>query len=295
MTTIADLFNVQRGNCDGIETYEKGTVPFVAAGTDNTGVVAFVKGCKKDKLFTSVPCLTVPAVGQGGAMFVSVQTGNFYATKNVAVLIPKETPIWGSNKYDLLISISAFLRKQRWRYYYMRPCGSRLGDLRLDMDTIRAVANQIGHTKPKIKTITKSDVEALLAKLPKGASVQDIFELCETKSLPAEGAKDSGVTPLVSTTERNNGIAGFLNITDPDYLVPSGGVSVAKNGRPMVSRVQMNPYVKTSDMAPLIVKSGHSFTERDLAILAALIETQAWRYHYLRKANWSRLGPQVIT
>ena len=176
----------------------------------------------------------------------------------------------------------------------MRPCGSRLADLELDMSLIHQASVAITQSKPKIKTLTQSDVASLMAKLPKGVAIQDLFDVHVKKNLPAEFAQDMGNLPLVSTTEYNNGVSGFVDKADNTYLVPGGGISVAKNGRPMVARIQSNPYVKTGDIAPLIAKGDVSFTERELAILAALIENQGWRYHYLRKANWDRMGPQII-
>lgn len=291
---VGDLFNVSRGNCNGHETYQAGTIPLVAAGTGNRGIVGFIQGGSKDRLFKSVPCLTVPAVGQGGAMFFSIQSVSFYATKNVAVLTPNANPWWGANKADMLIAVASFLRKQRWRFYYMRPCGSRLEDIELDIKAIQLIAGQINHAKPKVKTITPADVAALLAKLPYGVAIQDLFEVVSKKNMSGENASENGPVPLVSTTETNNGVHGFVDIHDADFLVPGGGLSVAKNGKPMVSRIQHQAYTKTGDIAPLAPKRKTGYTEKELAILAALIETQAWRYSYGRKANWDRMGPQVI-
>lgn len=293
---IGELFEIKRGNCSGLDTYAKGSIPFVSAGTINGGVACFVSTIPGGRLFKDLPCLSVAANGDGGMAFASIKNAEFYATSDVAVLTPKwQHLFWQSDIQGKLIAVAAYIRKQRWRFGFGRKMTTRFADLDVDMSVIQSIFGAIVNTKLKIRTITEADVVSLLARLPNGVAIQDLFEVAKKKSLPAEGVRDVGTTPLVSTTERNNGVSGFVNTIDADYLVPSGGISVAKNGRPMVSRIQMDEYVKTGDMAPLVAKSGVSFTERELAILAALIENQGWRYHYLRKANWDRMGPQVIT
>lgn len=292
---VGELFDVRRGNCSGIETQAKGSIAFVSAGTSNIGVVGFVSKIPGGRLFKDLPCLSVAANGNGGMAFASPKNAEFYATSDVAVLIPKwQHAFWQSDVQGKLIAVAAYIRKQRWRFGFGRKMSTRFSDLDLDIPAIQSITGAIVKSKPKAKTITQADVASVLSKLPKGVAIQDLFDVHVKKNLPAEFAQDMGNLPLVSTTEYNNGVSGFVDEADNTYLVPGGGISVAKNGRPMVARIQSNPYVKTGDIAPLIAKGDVSFTERELAILAALIENQGWRYHYLRKANWNRMGPQII-
>lgn len=288
-----DLFDVSRGTIHGTPDMSRGTIPFVSTSTFNNGVVSHFSKLPGHKLFNSVPCLTVSV--NGAPMFATLRMGEFYANDDVHVLVPNQDSFWLTDKVAKLTAVASYIRKQKWRFGYGRKAYSRMKDLDLDIPAILAVAGQITQSKPKIKTITSNDIAALLAKLPKGAAIRDLFEVVERKSLASEDANDSGQVPLISTTEYNNGVNGFVDASDHAYLVPGGGISVAKNGKPMVARIQMEAYTKSSDMAPLLAKGDVVYTERELAILAALVETQAWRYSYGRKANWDRMGPQVIT
>lgn len=288
---VGDFFDVKRGSIHGTPDMSSGAIPFVSTSTFNNGVVSHFAKLPGHKLFNSVPCLTVSV--NGAPMFATLRMGEFYANDDVHVLLPNQDPFWLTNKVARLTAVASYIRKQKWRFGYGRKAYSRMKDLDLDIPAILAVAGHITQSKPKIKTITSNDIAALLARLPKGAAIQDLFDVVSRKSLAGEDVSASGSIPFISASETNNAVAGFVSTAAADYLVPRRTLSVAKDGKPMVARVQAHKWVKNPLAVPL--KSKGRYTERDLAVLAALIETQAWRYSYGRKANWERMGSQVIT
>lgn len=292
---VGDLFRVERGNCVGIESQDKGTIAFVSAGTINTGVVGFVAPIARGRLFGNEPCISVAADGDGGMAYASPKFCVFYAATTVAILTPKLShDFWATDLHGKLFAVSAYIRKQRWRFGFGRKLAPRVADLDLDMPAILSIVGKIQQTKPKARTLTPSDISALLAKIPAGIEIGQLFDEISRKNLTGEDGKDIGSVPLVSASECNNGVAGFVDMPSLDCLHPGGTLSVAKNGKPMVARVHMNEYVKTGDVASILPKGDVVYTDRELAILAALIESQVWRFSYGRKAGWARMKSQVI-
>jgi hypothetical protein len=90
---------------------------------------------------------------------------------------------------------------------------------------------------------------------------------------------------VVSASEQDNGVCGY---TTEGAAAPALGLTVAKNGRPGVARVQTLPHVVTGDVAALTPRTP-DWTVPELCVLAALIEVQVWRFSYGRKASEKRL------
>lgn len=292
---VGELFDVKRGNCAGLENHAKGPVAFVSAGTSNAGVAGFVSSISGGRLFKDLPCLSVAANGDGGMAFASPKNAEFYATSDVAVLVPKRLhPFWKTDIQNKLIAVAAYIRKQRWRFGFGRKMTTRFADLDLDMSVIQSVIGAIVKSKPKVKTITQADVAALLAKLPKGVAIRDLFDMMKRNTFENSEARETGTIPLVSASSCNNAVVGFVNTDKLNDIVPGNTISVAKDGVPMIARVQTSDYTVNTHVVPLKAKDGTTYTGKELAIIAALIENQGWRYNYMRAAAWGRMGPQVI-
>lgn len=292
---VGDLFDIFQGRIDNVDLLPKGPFEVVSATTRNNGVVGYTNKLNVPHVSASAKSPVLTIARNGAPCFATVHACDLYLTSEAFALVPNGHQFWGTDKLAKLTAVGAYIRKQRWRFGFGRKANGRIACLSLDIQTVEAIAGSIVQAKPKIKSITPADVAALLTKLPKGVAIQDLFEVVSKKNISGEDASENGPVPLVSTTETNNGVLGFVDIHDADFLVPGGGLSVAKNGKPMVSRIQLQSYAKTGDMASLAPKRKSGYTEKELAILAALIETQAWRYSYGRKANEDRMGPQVIT
>ena len=292
---VGELFDIFQGTIDNVDLLSKGPYEVVSATTRNNGVVGYVKKLNVAHVSASTKSPVLTIARNGAPCFATVHACDLYLTSEAFALVPNDHKFWGADKLAKLTAVGAYIRKQRWRFGFGRKANGRIACMYLDIVAVEAIAGSIVQAKPKLKSITSADVAALLSKLPNGVAIRDLFEVVPRKSLSGDEAADSGDIPLVSTTENNNGVHGFVPTQGADFLVPGRGISVAKNGKPMVSRIQLHPYAKTSDMAPLTPKPGSSYTEKELAILAALIESQDWRYSYGRKANWGRMGPQVIT
>lgn len=284
MVKISDLFEVKRGTCAAIDAYEAGATPLVSASTYNQGVVGFVSA-PAETMFPA-NAISVAVIGDGSSCFACLQTEEFHASINTEVLIPK-----GPMKPARLIAIAAIIRSSKWRFHYGRIVGGRLKNLELDEDLIERIASQVKVEAPKPVALEAGVLHQVVAKLRDlyggNPTIGDVFELKQGKATSVATLSESGAIPVVSATEKEvNAVAGYLDNSDGD-LMPAGCLSVAKNGKPGVARLQSHPWALTTDVACL--QAREAFSNQELLVLAALIERQCWRFGYGRKASEGRL------
>lgn len=162
------------------------------------------------------------------------------------------------------------------------------------VDSIRRSSGVHGKSLT-IHQVSSSDVSSLLGKIqaayPAGASIADLFEFPKLARLPAAAVDEQQDTILVSASERDNASVGYVVAPTKRHVAQAMTLSVAKNAKPMVARLQRRPYCLTGDVAALYPKNinGLQFSEVDLVILAALIERHVWRFSYGRKASEERM------
>lgn len=290
---LDELFDVIPGTATGIGEYGPGKIPLVSATFYKNGVWGFVASNATDTLFSG-PCLVVAASAHTSTMFTTIHVEDFYATHHMAVLKPNKHKFWdGGHDMEKLAALAAYLRKSKWRYGRGRDGNARVKNCPIDLSVVLSILPQL--TKPSFqpKMLTIADIQNVVAGMAPGTKVAQVFSSIVRGDLPTSMALPDGNIPFVSTTEqRINGVCGFVDSATPNFLVPGDTISVATNGKPLVSRVQRGQYVKNGDVASLVPLDQEKSPEK-LAILAALIENQAWRYNYARKGN-ERLMKQVI-
>lgn len=289
MVKISDLFDVKRGNAGAPDSFEAGSVLLVSATTYNAGVTRLVSPTESDVVFgkDGLGSISVAIDGDGSVMFAVPRRATFIATVSVEVLEPRE-PM----DFSRLIAVAAILRASRWRFSYGRKPGGRLGDLELDEAIIERIASQVKVEAPKPVSLQPSVLHQVVAKLcdlyGDNPTIGDVFELKQGKATSVATLSESGAIPVVSATEKEvNAVAGYLDNSDGD-LMPSGSISVAKDGKPGVARLQPAPFRATEHAIALVPR--HEWTNSEKLILASLIERQCWRFSFARAAAESRLA-----
>lgn len=289
MVKVSDLFDVKRGNAGAPDSFEPGSVLLVSATTYNAGVTRLVSPAEGDVVFgkSGMGSISVAIDGDGSVMFAVPRRATFIATVSVEVLEPRE-PL----DFRRLIAVAAILRASRWRFSYGRKPGGRLEDLELDEALIESIASQVKVEAPKPVALEPGIIHRVVAKLRElygdTPTIGEVFEFKQGKAITVSNLLETGAIPVVSATEKEvNAVAGYLEICDGD-LMPPGCLSVAKNGKPGVTRLQRHPWALTTDVACLQAKA--AFSNQELLALAALIERQCWRFGYGRKASEGRLA-----
>lgn len=141
-----------------------------------------------------------------------------------------------------------------------------------------------------LEPLTQACVQAVMDQLRAcpDPTLAGIFLFVKGDLVNTRGLADQGPIAVISATEQGNGVCGY---TAAGSYIEAPALTVAKNGRPGIARVQDRPFTVTADVAALVLRPGAPrFTRRQLPILAALIQTQAWRFSYGRKASERRLS-----
>lgn len=285
MVKISELFEVKRGTCAAIDAYENGATPLVSASTYNQGVVGFVSA-PEEKLFPA-GSISVAVIGDGSSCFACLQSREFHASINTEVLIPRR-----QLSTHQLIAVAAWIRSSKWRFHYGRIVGGRLKNLELDEAVIERIASQVTLASPKPVALEAGVLQQVVDKLRElygdSPTLGDVFELKQGKATAVAYLAETGNIPVVSATEKEvNAVAGYL-FTSEEELMPAGSISVAKDGKPGVARMQPVPYRATEHALALIPKE--SWLNGERLVLAALIERQCWRFSFARAAGESRLS-----
>lgn len=285
MVKISDLFEVKRGSCTAIDAYESGVTPLVSASTYNQGVVGFVSA-PDEQVFPS-GSISVAVIGDGSSCFACLQVRPFHASINTEVLIPKR-PL----EVVELVAIAAIIRASKWRFHYGRIVGGRLKSLELDEALIDRIACQVTGEAPKPMALEAGVLHRVVAHLRElcgdHPTVGDVFELKQNKPFGMVLVHETGAIPVTSATEKEvNSIVGYVNESS-DELMPANSISVTKDGKPGVARVQPRAWLSASNSVCLNPRVRWDIAE--LTVLAALIERQVWRFGYGRKASDERLS-----
>jgi len=286
MVKLASLFAVERGSSHGGSDYRAGEVAFITSTEKRNGVAAFVNPLDGDRVFDG-PLVTVSALGHA-----TLQQGRFLPKSNggdaVVVLRPSK-PV---DRRWLVAFCAYFNLAHKWRFGFGRKAAGRLGALDID---VLAIERALTRSTPVDKTSSKlqgTEVRAVIARLKAEfgphPTVADVFEVQHGEGALPESLESVGEIPVVSCSETKvNAVVGYVGRQSYDPL-PEGTIAVAKNGKPCVSRVQPGAYYATGDVACLVAKG--TWTTRDLCVLAALVERNAWRFSYGRKAGERRLA-----
>lgn len=290
MVAVSELFDLKRGTCVSMADRTPGSTPLVSATTYQNGVCGFVSA-DASELFPG-SSLVVAVIGEGSVMFASVQPVPFVATINVEVLVPKiGHEFFKVDREARLIAVAAQLRKARWRFHYGRVASGRVKSLTLDLVLAEATATKLAKRQVETNGPAKASVAAVLSTLKtlygNRPTVADAFDVRVGASTSVANLRETGELPVISATEKEtNGVAGFIE-RSVAKLQPAMSISVAKDGKPGVARVQPAEYHATEHVSCLVPK--HPWTLSELTVLAALIERQTWRFSFGRAASYARL------
>lgn len=289
MVKLGTLGTITRGTAGSSEEYEPGVIPLITASTENLGLYGYVTPAAQDKVLTA-GSITVAANGEGSIMYAAVQMKDFICSINtVAISLPELS-------LTEKVALCAIIRNSRWRYSYGRILShGRLASLEIDLDLVRRVAAALqiyNDTQASSSPPLPPSIHPAMLR-PGGVTIGEVFdEIKGYSSIDLDMLKDTGEVAVVTASEKNNGVSGYLDAQDlPAGVVVQQGplISVAKNGRPGIARVQVGTVVCNGDV--LLLKPNGEFADIsifELLSVAAVIEHQSWRFGYGRKITWGR-------
>ncbi|MBU0766892.1 restriction endonuclease subunit S [Patescibacteria group bacterium] len=277
--TVESLFTIGNAKSKGFEQHEKGEIPFVTNGFKNNGIVGFVEPLPRERVFKK------PAICVSTFCEATVHEPPFLPRGNggsgLIVLVPKI-----EMTQEELYYYAAQINKQAWRFSFGRMViNERMANIEL----------KPFHGLPKSLSI-----ENLVPELPKRKPVSitkmkkvKITDLCnvDRKYAPYMNQVDEVKvgTPYVTTTEEDNGVSIHCS-TKPNFKKDS--ITVSLDGICGTTFYQFSDFVSGEKTAVITLKEGHNAYL--LFLIAALIRTMAWRYHYGRKLSMGRLEEFIL-
>lgn len=267
--SVSDFFTIQYGQkeYESKRRLRKGNTPLISSGGKNNGFYGYFDIEPK---FQNV--ISFPRVGSIGE--ARVHDYPCCIDNNCMVLVPK-------NKLNTaqLFYVASVLKTQKWRFKYGRQATEdRLKAIKLPlMERVAQLWKAPNFEAEKIDT----DFSELMKEL-NGKRLNELFTVTKGEGLYLQKCK-SGLTPLISASELNNGVKSFVNLV-PSFKAPCI----------TVERIRAKAHVQTVDFVTVpddifVLKPIHSFTLSELFFIATLINMNRWRFSYHRKVTKFRL------
>ncbi|HEC1237531.1 TPA: restriction endonuclease subunit S [Campylobacter upsaliensis] len=220
---VKDILSIHNGK--GITTEEieenAGDFAVVQSGEENNGVLGKIdlNYCKlKGYIYTEKPCLTVARSGSAG--FVSFQKDGCVVGDSAKILLlPDEVA-----KTEIYLFLHSILTANRFKYDY----GRKVTENKYMSDYIDLPAITKGHKKKPDFEFMENYIKSLHYKplttknRPENAlaldtnkwgefSLNSLFEVVLSKGDIKIDEVESGLIPLVSSGETNNGVVGYID------------------------------------------------------------------------------------
>lgn len=250
-------------------------IRFVSRNRNLNGIVAHVK-----KIEGIVPnpahSISVP-LGSSSVLYAHYQDKEYYSGRDLAYLIPLE---------DIKLTMQQMffyclvLRKNRVKYNYGRQVNTTLPSLMVPaIDEIPKYVEsiKIPNVKQYVESANNKKIKLDYSKFKKFKLYPDFFDM-EAGTYYEKGERGEGNTPLISSTDKNNGIAELTSL-EPTFqgnCITIGKVSCS-------TFYQDRPFCATSDCTVLIPKKGFKMDVFSGLYIASVINKESPKWNYGRQ------------
>ena len=248
-------------------------IRFVSRNRNLNGIVAHVK---KVEGITPNPShsISVP-LGSSSVLYAHFQDKEYYSGRDLAYLTPlKNIKLTVQQMFYYCL----VLRRNRIKYNYGRQVNTTLPSLMVPaIEEIPKYVEsiKIPNVEQYIESANKRNVILNYSKFKKFRLYPDYFDM-ETGMYYEKSERGVGSTPLISSTDRNNGISEYTDLT-PTFkgnCLTIGKVSCS-------TFYQAHPFCATSDctvLIPDIAYKTHDFSGLFIASIINISEFPKWNY-----------------
>lgn len=279
---LSEVFDTEYGNSLALSEMIEGKIPFIARGSKNNGISAYVAELSKDiKLFEG-HCITVAL--SGSVLECFYQKNHFYTGYHIKVL----KPINELSEIEMLIYCS-LIRANKYRYNFGRQANRTLENIKIPHpNEVKKIASNF---KSPNEPSNEPDT-VLKMKLDDrdwGWFIyEDIFNICKGKRLTKLNMEE-GATPFVGAIDSNNGVSECIN----DEPIFSGNtITVSYNGSVAEAFYQPSQYWASDDIN--ILSNDSYFNPFIGMFLITLIKQEKYRFSYGRKWHKARMEKSKI-
>lgn len=202
---------------------------------------------------------------------------NFLISSTVPAYIPHEldcSPIWDISRPLDLSPESHIGRSNSVGEYDIDFLKKSLDAAKLKLDYNEP------HPPPRSDTCLPFPLSKFYSNLEKGKSGRK-------KELP------TGLLPLISTSEQDNGISCFVDRASVNRVYQSGNITISSNGASCCAFLHEYEFAANPDVFVLEVATRYASREFKL-LLCAAINAEKWRFNYYRKFSKTQLDKLVV-
>ena len=288
---LGDIFQINSGDYHAVAELDVGTVPLVSCGDVNHGFLGLF-GIPPENTYAD--CITIAYNGQ--PLTAKYRPYEFGAKDDIGVLVPHE-PLGQLT----LVYIAGQINALRWRFSYGRKCfRDKMSRLEIDVpaylddDALRIDEGSIADVIPLDNLDLRPDAgDCQATDVPEIAwETKRLSELFELKRGDFHSLQnlDEGDVPTVSRTEKDNGVVGSFEQPERSVTYKAGHITVSTVSGDAF--VQMTEFMATDNVIICVPRKP---TNASTAyFIAAMINSQKWRYSYGRQCYLDKLASLTI-
>lgn len=289
MIKLGDIFNIEypKTTIFFSQLEDKKGINFISSKGKNNGVVGRVKINPLLKVFKK-GSITVPL--KGTVLHASLQNEDFHCAHQIAVLYPKNNINLNENEK---IFYCTCIKLNKFRFNYGRQADRSLKDIKvpnikeipkwvnkLKFNKLNKFEKPYDNLKKSIKLSTK-DWKAFFYK--------DLFFIERGKGPRKMEIKNIGKTPVVTSSDQNNGWSHFSN-AEPTHKSKTIGV----NRIGTVAHAFYQPLPFTSSENVHIFTPKFKMNKYLAMFIVTLIKLEKDRFHYGRTWSIPRMENSII-
>lgn len=302
---IGDLFCVKRPPARNKDNYEIGSVPFVASGSVNNGVMKCCKPLENEKL-DKAGCITVspvdgsafyqpyPFLGRGGAgssiLMLYTDNINLYSGQFIAKMISNTCACKytyghmgnkdGIKRERILLPIDDDNKPD---YQFMEDYVNELMSKKREQ--------YLDYCKEQLKIFGGGyNLIPLADKQWKAFFIVDIFDVVQRGKRLKTADHLAGEIPYVSSSSLNNGVDNFVS-NDNGVRRFSNCLSLANSGSVGSSFYEPFEFVASDHITHLKNKG---FNKYHYLFLATMTSRLSQKYNFNREINDKRIAREII-
>lgn len=280
---LGKVFNTTYGNSFSLQRMREGDTAFIARGSSNNGVSAYVSLVDHTSPFKGKK-ITVAL--SGSVLEAFYHTYPFYTGYHIKVL----TAINELTEKEYLLYCS-FIRANKYRYNFGRQANKTLENILIPhLDEVKKIAGKISIPNTPSRLAFLEKAFALNVDHWKIFKYKELFYIERGRGARKNNSLNSGATAFISASESNNGLTGWTN---HEAMHKSGVISVVRNGNSVASAFyQEKDFCSTEDVH--IFKPKFQINSFIALFLCTLIKKEKYRFNYGRKWGIARMRESEI-
>ena len=285
---LDEIFTLKKGKRLTKADMIEGSLNYIGAISDNNGVRQKIDAPKQ----YDGNCITINYNGSVGEAFYQDQP--FWASDDVNVLQLKNH-LLNENIAMFLITL---IKANKYRFSYGRKWTlEKMSESEIPLPVNEEENPDWGFMEQYIKSLRHKHITSSINVSEmeidtsnwKEYKLSDLFTVSVSKD-PNLQNSNVGLTPYISSTAENNGVAGYVD-EEPSHV--GNVLTIARNGSVGSTFYQKDPFCASPDDVRILTPK-FDLSPYSALFVKTVIELEKFRYAYGRKLGTARLKKMVI-